>query len=198
MCETESRNPASNPPVVGYRLDASGSSCTATPKAPVVLPMTEPRFQGEVGRTFRDSDPPQFLQSVRPPKGAPNVVVILLDDAGFGQFSTFGGGGMPSPTADRLAAEGLRFNEFHTTALCSPTRAAFLTGRNHHSSGFGVISEITDGYDGYTGIMPKSAGTIAQTLRLNGYATAWFGKNHNTPAWEQNPAGPFDMLPSGL
>ena len=169
---------------------------TATPKAPVVLPMTEPRFQGEVGRTFKDSDPPQFPQPIRPPKGAPNVVVILLDDAGFGQFSTFGGG-TPSPTADRLAAEGLRFNEFHTTALCSPTRAALLTGRNHHSSGFGVISEITDGYDGYTGIMPKSAGTIAETLRLNGYATAWFGKNHNTPAWEQNPAGPFDHWPSG-
>lgn len=172
------------------------ASPSAIPRAPVVLPMTEPTFQGDIGRTFKDSDPPQFPQPVRPPKGAPNVVVILLDDAGFGQFSTFGGG-TPSPTADKLAAEGLRFNEFHTTALCSPTRAALLTGRNHHSAGFGVISEITEGYDGYTGIIPKSAGTVAETLRLNGYATAWFGKNHNTPMWEQNPAGPFDHWPSG-
>jgi arylsulfatase A-like enzyme len=178
------------------KLSAQQADDAATPKAPVVLPFSEPTFQGEVGRTFKDSDPPQFPRPVRPPQGAPNVVVILLDDAGFGQFSTFGGG-TPSPTADKLAAEGLRYNEFHTTALCSPTRAALLTGRNHHSSGFGVISEITDGYDGYTGILPKSTATIAETLHLNGYATAWFGKNHNTPAWEQNPAGPFDHWPSG-
>ena len=174
-------------------LAQSGLSNAPTP--PVVLPFAEPRFKGEVGRTFQDSDAPSFPQPVRPPKGAPNVLVILLDDAGFGQFSTFGGA-TPSPTSDRLAAEGLKFNEFCTTALCSPTRAALLTGRNHHSSGFGVISEITEGYDGYTGIMPKSTATIAQVLRANGYATGWIGKNHNTPTWEQSPAGPFDHWPN--
>lgn len=166
------------------------------PTAPVVLPMEEPRFKGDLGRTFQDSDSPQFPQPVRPPKGAPNVLLILLDDAGFGQFSTFGGG-TPSPNVDKLASQGLKYNEFHTTALCSPTRAALLTGRNHHSAGFGVISEITEGYDGYTGIMPKSAATIGQILRGNGYSTGWIGKNHNTPTWEQSPAGPFDHWPSG-
>lgn len=167
------------------------------PSAPVVLPLAEPRYSGDVGRTFKESDKPQFPQPARLPKGAPNILVILLDDAGFGQFSTFGGA-TPSPTMDRLAAEGLRFNRFHTTALCSPTRAALLTGRNHHSAGFGVISELTEGYDGYTGIIPKSTATIAETLRQNGYATAWIGKNHNTPNWEQSPAGPFDHWPTSL
>ncbi|MCJ2051806.1 sulfatase-like hydrolase/transferase [Methylobacterium sp. J-070] len=167
-----------------------------TPMAPVALPFTEPLYKGEIGRTFEDSDPPSFPQPVRPPQSAPNVLVVLLDDCGFGQFSTFGGA-TPSPTADRLAADGLRFNAFHTTALCSPTRAAFLTGRNHHAAGFGVISEITEGYDGYTGILPKSTATGAEILRGNGYATGWIGKNHNTPTWEQSPAGPFDHWPSG-
>lgn len=167
------------------------------PTPPVVLPLSEPRFSGDVGRTFRESDPPQFPQPARPGKDAPNVVVILLDDAGFGQFSTFGGG-TPSPTMDKLAAEGVRYNRFHTTALCSPTRAALLTGRNHHSSGFGVISELTAGYDGYTGIIPKSTATVAEILRQHGYATAWMGKNHNTPTWEQNPSGPFDHWPTSL
>src|SRR6266576_2271192 len=100
---------------------------------PTVLPRPDFRFPGNVGRTYRESDPAQFPQPVQAPKGAPNIVLILIDDAGFGQFSTFGGG-VPSPTMDRLAAEGLRYNRFHTTALCSPTRAALLTGRNHHSA----------------------------------------------------------------
>lgn len=169
----------------------------ATPSQPVVLPLTEPRYDGDVGRTFQESDPPKFPQPARPPKGAPNIVVILLDDVGFGQFSTFGGG-TPTPTLDKLAAVGLRYNRMHTTALCSPTRASFLTGRNHHSAGFGVISELTAGYDGYTGIIPKSTATAAEVLRQNGYATAWIGKNHNTPNWEQNPAGPFDHWPTSL
>jgi arylsulfatase len=134
---------------------------------------------------------------VQAPKGAPNIVLILIDDAGFGQFSTFGGG-VPSPTIDRLAAEGLRYNRFHTTALCSPTRAALLTGRNHHSVASGVIQEAATGYDGYTGIIPRSAGTIAEVLRQNGYMTAWIGKNHNTPTWEASAAGPFDHWANGL
>ena len=115
-----------------------------TGQTPTVLPRPDFHFPGNVGRTYLDSDPAQFPQPVQAPKGAPNVVLILLDDAGFGQFSTFGGG-VPSPTMDKLAAEGLRFNRFHTTALCSPTRAALLTGRNHHSVASGVIEEAATG-----------------------------------------------------
>ena len=126
-----------------------------TPGTPSVLPRPDFHFPGNIGRTYRDSDPAQFPQPVQAPKGAPNVVLILIDDAGFGQFSTFGGG-VSSPTMDKLAAEGLRYNRFHTTALCSPTRAALLTGRNHHSVASGVIQEAATGYDGYTGIIPRS------------------------------------------
>jgi arylsulfatase len=168
-----------------------------TASTPTVLPRPDFHFPGNVGRTYKDSDPPQFPQPVRAPKGAPNIVIILIDDAGFGQFSTFGGG-VPSPTMDKLAAEGLRFNRFHTTALCSPTRAALLTGRNHHSVATGVIQEAATGYDGYTCVLPKSAGTVGEVLRQNGYMTAWIGKNHNTPTWEASAAGPFDHWANGL
>ena len=123
-----------------------------------VLPFPDFHFRGSVGRTFAESDPPEFPQPVKPPKGAPNIVYILIDDAGYGQFGTFGGA-VPTPALDRVAAEGLRYTRFHTTALCSPTRAALLTGRNHHSTSNGVITEAATGYDGYTGIIPKSAGT---------------------------------------
>src|SRR6266480_4079523 len=167
------------------------------PAAAQSLPRPDFHFPGNVGRTYEDSDPPSFPQVVRPPKGAPNVLLILLDDVGFGQFSAFGGG-VPSPNIERLAAQGLRYNRFHTTALCSPTRAALLTGRNHHVAGTGVITEISTGYDGYTGIIPKSAGTGAEILRQNGYATAWVGKNHNTPIWETSEIGPFDRWANGL
>lgn len=168
-----------------------------TTGTPTVLPRPDFRFPGEVGRTYLESSAAQFPKPVRAPKSAPNIVLILLDDAGFGQFSTFGGG-VPSPTMDRLAAEGLRFNRFHTTALCSPTRAALITGRNHHSVTFGTISEVASGYDGYVCILPKSCGTIGQVLQQNGYMTAWIGKNHNTPPWESSAAGPFDRWPNGL
>jgi arylsulfatase len=164
---------------------------------PEVLPRPDYRFEGNVGRTYLESDQPRFPQPVQAPEGAPNVVLILLDDAGFGQFGTFGGG-TPSPTMDELAAEGLRFTRFHTTSLCSPTRAALLTGRNHHSVSSGVIGEIATGYEGYTSIIPRSAGTFAEVLRQNGYMTAWIGKNHNTPPWESSEAGPFDRWPNGL
>jgi arylsulfatase A-like enzyme len=167
------------------------------PAAAQSLPRPDFHFPGNVGRTYQDSDPPMFPQVVRPPKGAPNILLILLDDVGFGQFSTFGGG-VPSPNIDKLAAHGLRYTRFHTTALCSPTRAALLTGRDHHVAGTGVITELATGYDGYTGIIPKSAGTVSEILRQNGYATAWIGKNHNTPAWETSEVGPFDHWPSGL
>jgi arylsulfatase A-like enzyme len=164
---------------------------------PEILPRPDFHFAGSVGRTYRDSDPPQFPQPVQPPKGAPNILLILLDDVGFGQFSTFGGG-VPSPTMDRLAAEGLRFNRFHTTALCSPTRAALITGRNHHSTSFAGITELATGYDGYCCILPRECGTVGEVLRQNGYMTAWIGKNHNTPTWEASAAGPFDRWANGL
>jgi arylsulfatase len=168
-----------------------------TGQTPDILPRPDFHFTGEVGRTYKDSDPAQFPQPVQPPKGAPNVLLILLDDVGFGQFSTFGGG-VPSPTMDRLAKEGVRYNHFHTTALCSPTRAALITGRNHHSASFAGITELATGYDGYCCVLPKDCGTVGEVLRQNGYMTAWIGKNHNTPTWELSAAGPFDRWANGL
>jgi arylsulfatase A-like enzyme len=165
--------------------------------SPNILPRPDFHFDGEVGRTYLESDPAQFPQPVEAPQNAPNILLILLDDVGFGQFSTFGGG-VPSPTMDRLAQEGLRYNRFHTTALCSPTRAALITGRNHHSASFAGITELATGYDGYCCILPKDCGTIGEVLRQNGYMTAWIGKNHNTPVWETSAAGPFDRWANGL
>jgi arylsulfatase A-like enzyme len=164
---------------------------------PNILPRPDFHFTGEIGRTYLDSDPPQFPQPVPPPEGAPNILLILLDDVGFGQFGTFGGG-VPSPTMDRMAREGLRYNYFHTTALCSPTRAALITGRNHHSTSFAGITELATGYDGYCCVLPKACGTVGEVLRQNGYMTAWIGKNHNTPTWEGSAAGPFDRWANGL
>jgi arylsulfatase len=164
--------------------------------AQTALPLPDFHFKGNVGRTIKESDPPQFPQPARPPKGAPNIVLVLIDDAGYGQFGTFGGL-IPTPNLDTLATKGIRFTRFHTTALCSPTRAALITGRNHHSVNNGVITEMATGYDGYTGQIPRSSATVAQVLRDNGYATAWFGKNHNTPDWETSRNGPFDRWPSG-
>jgi phosphoglycerol transferase MdoB-like AlkP superfamily enzyme len=152
------------------------------------LPLPDPAFKGEIGRTIAESKP-DYPQPVKAPTGAPNVLLILLDDVGFGMTSMFGGP-VPTPTLDKLAQEGLSYNRFHTTALCSPTRAALLTGRNHHSVGTGVIIEMGTGYPGYTGMMPKSAATIAAILRDNGYATAMFGKAHNTPETDQRGGCP--------
>jgi arylsulfatase len=131
------------------------------------------------------------------PAGAPNVIVIMTDDVGFASSSTFGGE-IPTPVMDRLAGNGLRYSNFHTTALCSPSRAALLTGRNHHAVGFGTVSDLAHGDPGYTSIIPKSAATIAQVLRSNGYSTAAFGKHHNVPMWQAGPLGPFDQWMSGL
>lgn len=163
----------------------------------VTLPYAEPRFRGSVGTTFKDSDPAAFPRTVKAPEGAPNVLLVLLDDVGFGQFAV-SGGAVPSPNMQKLADEGVFYNRFHTTALCSPSRAALLTGRNHHVAGTGIITELATGYDGYTGIIPKSTATVAEILRQNGYATAWIGKNHNTPIYETSPLGPFDHWPNGL
>ncbi len=136
------------------------------------------------------------IEPLRPPAGSPNVLVILLDDVGFGASSAFGGP-CRTPTAERLAASGLKYNRFHTTALCSPTRAALLTGRNHHAVGMGGITEIATSAPGYNSIRPNSAAPLAEILRLNGYSTAQFGKCHEVPAWEVSPVGPFDRWPTG-
>lgn len=160
------------------------------------LPKPDPEFKGKIGKTYQDSEP-DFPQGVKAPKGAPNVVVILLDDVGFGHPGTFGGP-VPTPNLDKLAAGGLRYNRFHTTGICSPTRAALLTGRNHHTAAFGTIAELSTGYPGYSSVLPKATATVARVLRDNGYSTSMFGKNHNTPDWETNPVGPFDHWPTGM
>jgi arylsulfatase len=161
-----------------------------------VLPRPEPSFKGYIGREAKESTT-DFPKEVAAPKGAPNILVILTDDVGFGATSPFGGP-IPTPTMDRLAKQGLRFNNFHTTALCSPTRAALLTGRNHHSNATGAIMELGTGFPGYNSLMPKSSGTFAEVLKQNGYNTAWYGKNHNVPDWHSSQAGPFDLWPTGL
>lgn len=162
-----------------------------------VLPAPEPGYAGTLGRTIGHSSPPEPTPGIKAPEGAPNVLLIMTDDTGFGSGSTFGGP-VPMPTLDALAANGLVYNRFHTTALCSPTRAALLTGRNHHSVGFGTLAELSTGYPGYDGRLPKSAATIGGVLRQNGYSTSWFGKNHNTPPKDITPVGPFDRWPTGL
>lgn len=176
---------------------ADGASAQSAAQASEMrsLPAPDFRFQGQVGRTINDSDPATFPQPVQPPEGAPNVLLIMLDDVGFGQFDVFGGG-VSSPGMDKLASEGLRYNRFHTTAMCSPTRASLLTGRDHHVAATGMITELATGYDGYTAMIPRSTGTISEILRQNGYATAWIGKNHNTPTWEVSEVGPFDRRPN--
>jgi arylsulfatase A-like enzyme len=153
-------------------------------------------FKGTIVEDARDSKA-AFPVTRSAPEGAPNVVLILLDDVGFGATSTFGGP-VPTPALDKLAQSGLRYNQWHTTALCSPTRAALITGRNHHEAGFGVISEIATGFPGYDAIIPDTAATIGTILKENGYNTSWFGKNHNTPDYETSQAGPFVQWPTGM
>jgi arylsulfatase len=160
------------------------------------VPPPPQRFVGEIGLNAAQSRP-AWPARVVPPKGAPNVLLIITDDVGFGAPSTFGGV-IPTPTLDRVAANGLRYTNFHSTALCSPTRAALITGRNHHSVGFGVISEAASGYPGYDSILGPENATIGRILLENGYRTSWFGKNHNTPSWTASQAGPFDQWPSGM
>jgi arylsulfatase A-like enzyme len=160
------------------------------------LPYDDPAFNGKIGNTYDESEA-DFPISVKAPADAPNVLIILLDDVGFGMASTFGGP-VPTPNFDRLAKGGISYNQFHTTALCSPTRGALLAGRNHHTISTGVIIEMGTGFPGYTGVIPKSTGLVAQTLRDNGFATSMFGKWHNTPEPDISPAGPFDRWPTGL
>jgi arylsulfatase len=176
-------------PAAERSADKTAASATGIPKP-------DPAFTGTIGETYQDSKA-SYPQPIRAPAGAPNVLLILLDDVGFGMAGTFGGP-VPTPTLDGLAKNGLRYNTFHTTALCSPTRAALLAGRNHHSVGNGVITEMGTGFPGYTGIIPQSAALLPKMLGGNGYASAAFGKWHNTPETEISPAGPFDRWPTGL
>ena len=165
--------------------------------ARTVLPIPDPAYTGELPYDAKDPAakfPP--LAPLRPPAGAPNVLIVLLDDVGFGASSAFGGP-CHTPTAERLAARGLKFNRFHTTALCAPTRAALLTGRNHHSVGMGVITELATSAPGYSSIRPNTCAPLPQILKLNGYATAQFGKCHEVPVWQTSPMGPFDAWPTG-
>lgn len=164
--------------------------------AQIILPQPAEPFAGRIGETYADSAP-AFPKPVTAPKGAPNVFLILTDDVGFGAASTFGGP-IPTPNLDRLAARGLVYNRFHTTAMCSPTRAALLTGRNHHAVGNASVSDIATGYPGYWSMIPKSAATVAEILRQNGYNTAMFGKHHNIPMHQTSISGPFDQWPTGL
>jgi len=160
------------------------------------IPAPELPFGGVIKEDAKDSKtwwPPRIV----PPKGAPNVLLILTDDQGYGVPGTFGGV-IPTPALDRVAKAGLRYTQFNSTALCSPTRAALITGRNHHSGGFGVITELSTGYPGYDSIIGLDNATIANILTGNGYATSWFGKNHNTPGFQYSLAGPFDQWPSGM
>jgi arylsulfatase A-like enzyme len=160
------------------------------------LPPPDPKFGGVIKQRASESTP-WWPPRVVPPKGAPNVLLIMTDDDGFGSPSTFGGV-IPTPALDRIAKSGVRYTNFHSTSLCSPTRAALITGRNHHSVGFGVVGEIATGFPGYDSIIPVEKGSIGTILRDNGYATSWFGKDHNTPFFANSQAGPFHQWPNGM
>ncbi len=159
------------------------------------LPAPTPLFGGVIKDDALTSTP-WWAPRIVPPKGAPNILLIMTDDSGYGVPSTFGGV-IPTPALDRVAASGLRYTQMHSTALCSPTRAALITGRNHHSAGFGVISEQSTGYPGYNSIIDRNKATIGRILKDNGYATSWFGKDHNVPAFQASQVGPFDQWPIG-
>ena len=187
-----------------YLPGAMAQTINGTPGSPSAtitidgkqLPPPPTKFGGMIKESAKDSKP-WWPPRVTPAKGAPNVLLIMTDDQGYGVNGTFGGV-IPTPALDRIAKAGLRYTQFHSTALCSPTRAALITGRNHHSAGFGVISELSTGYPGYDSIITPDKATIGTILSGNGYATSWFGKNHNTPPFQYSVAGPFDQWPSGM
>jgi len=179
----------------------TSSTAEAKTQAPgqfdrTVLPILPHPFAGVVDTNASQSKP-DFPVEVSAPAGAPNVLLIMTDDVGYGAASTFGGP-VATPVMDMLAASGLRYNEFHTTALCSPTRAALITGRNHHNVASGVITEFATGFDGYNSLVPKSAASVGEILKDNGWNTGWWGKMHNVPDWKSSTSGPFDLWPNGL
>jgi arylsulfatase A-like enzyme len=173
-----------------------GSASATTTLEGNQLPPPPQTFGGVINESARDSKP-WWPPRVVPPKGAPNVLLIMTDDQGYGVSGTFGGV-IPTPSLDRIANAGLRYTNFNSTALCSPTRAALITGRNHHSVGFGVIAELSTGYPGYDSYIGEDSATVGTILRDNGYATSWFGKNHNTPPFQYSAAGPFYQWPTGM
>jgi len=173
-----------------------GSPCATTTIDGRYIPPPPQRFEGEIELNALQSKP-AWPARVVPPKGAPNILLIMTDDVGFAAPSTFGGV-IPTPSLDRVAQMGLRYTNFHSTALSSPTRAALITGRNHHSVGFGVISEQATGFPGYNSVIGRDSATIGRILQENGYRTAWFGKDHNTPTYQASQAGPFDQWPLGM
>ncbi|HSW15915.1 MAG TPA: sulfatase-like hydrolase/transferase, partial [Ramlibacter sp.] len=161
-----------------------------------ILPPSAPPFRGHIEESYKNSRP-DWPDPVKPAPGAPNVIVIMFDDLGFGHSSAYGGA-IHMPNMERLAKEGVRYNNFHTTAMCSPTRAALLAGRNHHSVGFGAIAELSTGYPGYNAYLPRSAATLPEVLKHSGYSTLAVGKWHLAPAAHTSAAGPFDRWPLGL
>ena len=175
------------------KLGSPGATTTISGKQ---LPAPAPKFGGVIKDDALESTP-WWPPTVVPPKEAPNILLIMTDDAGFAIPSTFGGV-IPTPTMDRIANQGLRYNRMFSTSLCSPTRAAQITGRNHHSVGFGVIAEQATGFPGYDSVIGVDNATIGRILRDNGYATSWFGKDHNTPTFEASQAGPFPQGPTGM
>ena len=174
----------------------AGTPGATTTVSPAQLPPPDPKFGGVIEEKASESKQ-WWAPRVVPPKGAPNVLLIMTDDVGYGAPGTFGGV-VPTPAMDRIAKSGLRYTDFHSTSLCSPSRAALITGRNHHVSGFGVVGEIATGFPGYNSVIRKENGTIGTILKENGYATSWFGKEHNTPSYQSTQAGPFDQWPSGM
>nr|WP_294560624.1 arylsulfatase [uncultured Rhodopila sp.] len=174
-------------------LGSPGATTTINGKQ---LPPPDPPFGGVIKERATESTP-WWAPRVVPPKGALNVLLIMTDDVGFSAPGTFGGV-VPTPSLDRIASAGLRYTNFHSTSLCSPTRAALITGRNHHVAGFGVVDEIGTGYPGYDSIILKANGTVGTILKENGYATSWFGKDHNTPSYQATQAGPFNQWPIGM
>ncbi len=186
-------------PSVKAQIQTTGTpgspSATTTISGKQIPPPPVP-FGGVIKESAVDSKP-YWPPTVVPPKGAPNVLLIMTDDQGYGVYSTFGGV-IPTPAMDRIAKAGLRYTQFHSTALCSPTRAALITGRNHHSVGYGVIGEMSTGYPGYDSVIGQESATIGEILKENGYATSWFGKNHNTPTYLYSVGGPFDQWPIGM
>jgi arylsulfatase A-like enzyme len=194
--------------IVGGALVAAASlsiaQVTGTPGSPGAtttitgkqLPPPDPKFGGVIKEKASDSKP-WWAPRVVPAKGAPNVLLIMTDDIGYGAPGTFGGV-VPTPALDRIAKAGIRYTNFHSTSLCSPTRAALITGRNHHVAGFGVVGEIATGFPGYDSVIRKENGTVGAILKGAGYATSWFGKDHNTPFYQSSQAGPFDQWPIGM
>jgi hypothetical protein len=183
--------------------NAQSQQVTGTPFSPSAMTTINgkqlpppPKFGGVISQKATDSKawwPPRVVL----PKGAPNVLLIMTDDCGFGSPGTFGGL-VPTPALDRIAKKGLRYTQFHSTSLCSPTRATLITRRNHHAAGYGVVGEAATGFPGYDSVIRKECGTIAEILKGHGYATSWFGKNHNTPFYQTSVAGPYDQWPTGM